>query len=180
MINLLPPELKNQIAFAKRNATLVRYFRALIIAAIVLALVVTGSDWFVKHRLDQAAHDLADRMAKIATYSTTEQNAKNLQDQLQAISQVQQGQTHFSTLLQELATLTPAGVSWDSLNLSSDNKKPSQITVTANSFAAISGFRDALASSKRVQGVDIENITNPSAGAYKAQLDIAFKPGATR
>jgi Tfp pilus assembly protein PilN len=177
MINLLPPQVKEQIWYSKKNAKLVKLVWLLIILAICIGLSFAAAHWQLSRTLSLALQGYESKQAKIDSYKATEAEAKALSGRLKSVKLLQTNQTKFSKLLDDLARFTPQGSYINSISLNEDSKKPVNISATSNSYNGAASLRDAFARSERVQAVDISNISNPAPGEYQVDLTVSFKPG---
>lgn len=183
MINLLPPRIKEEIRFAKLNRVVLKYVSVVVVVAVVLAGIFSGAFYFLRQQSALVAADVADKQKSIAelgkTFLPTAQDASA---RLNAIKYVQGTKTHFSTLIADLAKVTPQSVQINNITLTGNEKQPVQIQITAANYDSVLAFRDAVASSPRISGVDIASISRPDdkAASYKASIVLGFKPGQAR
>lgn len=176
MINVLPPEIKQQIIFAKRNAILLNYLVALgIVGAIITASFVYG-EAAVAGRMGRVKADLAITQSRLGEHSGVETKAKTLSERLTAIKKIQSEQTNFSSLLYDLGNLTPKGVFMSGIDLTGESTKPISINATANSYELAVAFKERLVNSVRFQDVDIISITSSKDGV-QIVLSANFKAG---
>jgi Tfp pilus assembly protein PilN len=179
MINLLPPTLKEQLRYAKLNRLMLRYLRLLVLIVIVLAGVFGASIYFLNAQADRSAKVVETEKAEIASYAPTVTKARDAAERLNAIKYIQGTQTKFSLLLDDLAKVLPTGVSIDSITLTGDDTKPVRVSVTGNTYDSLLSFRNALAGSSRISGVDLESITQGDK-SFSSSVVIGFKPGAAK
>lgn len=180
MINLLPPSVKEQTEFAKRNAIVVHY---LWLSAFLVALISVsfGATYiYLNQRVAAIDNELASKQTVIDSFKPTQKAAKTLNDRVAAIKAIQASQPRFSQLLDDIAKFTLKGTAITSLSLTGEDNKPVVISATADSYNAAVSLRDALANSPRISGADIQDITNQSDGTYHANIVIGFKPGMAR
>jgi Tfp pilus assembly protein PilN len=180
MINLLPPSLKEQLRYARYNQLAVRYLRLLTVLVLVLAGIFGASIFFLHQQTDLISRDVTDKHRQITSYDATVKQAKDVADRLTAIKTIQASQTKFSLLLDDLAKVLPKGVSIDSITLTGDDKKPVRVNVTGSSYDAMLSFREALAKSARISGVDLENVNQANQGQFQSSVVIGFKAGQAR
>ncbi|GAC1372944.1 MAG: hypothetical protein NVSMB39_7200 [Candidatus Saccharimonadales bacterium] len=177
MINLLPPEQKEQIRFSKLNRMALNYVRILLLVIIVLSGIFGASIYWLSQVTAGVTQDVAQKTATIAQINKTfTPLAKDASDRLAAINYVQATQTRFSAVVADIAKVVPQGVSVDSMTLTGDDKLPVRIAVSANSYSGALAFRNALITSPRIAGADVESIS-ANAGTYQTSIVIAFKPG---
>jgi type IV pilus assembly protein PilN len=179
MINLLPSARKEEIRFAKLNRIVLRYLRLVVLLIFVLGSILGGTLYYLGILNANAAADIADKKQSIAADAPFMLQAQDISDRLLAIKTIQSSQTRFSTLLDDLAKVLPQGVAIDTITLTGDDTKPVRIAVTGNSYDSMLSFRDALAQSARISGVDLESITHDTSG-YHAGVVLGFKKGQAR
>jgi Tfp pilus assembly protein PilN len=177
VINLLPTTIKDQLGFARRNAELVKYFKLLVVLLLILAGAFAGGLIYLHNRTAQADKDLKAEQAKIATYKNIENQVKTVNSRIKTLKTLSAGQSHFSAVLADLAAHTPKGASITALTLTGDDKKPVRISANADSYTTAADFRATLATSPRINAVDIESVTNPTAGQYHVELVVSYRPG---
>ena len=176
MINLLSPATKEQIKYAKFNGAIVRYVRAYVLILVLLATIF-GVSWFlIKQQSNLIAADVAQKQKDITKLNSDLAQARLVADRVSSIKTIGASQTHFSALLNDLAGIMPQGVSLDGIALTGDDRKPVRFSVTGNSYESILAFRQAFANTARVDGVDIETLSQTS-GVFRANVVIGFKPG---
>ncbi len=177
MINLLPPAQKEQIRFSKLNGMVLNYVRLLFLVIVVLGGIFGASIYWVGQATANVTQDVEQKTAIIAQLNKVfTPLAKDASDRLAAIKFVQASQTRFSALISDIAKVVPQGVSIDSITLTGDEKAPVRIAVSASSYSGALAFRNALITSPRIAGADVESIAANS-GTYQTSIVIAFKPG---
>ncbi|HEX3082292.1 MAG TPA: PilN domain-containing protein [Candidatus Saccharimonadia bacterium] len=173
----MPPDQKEQIRYAKYNRLAVRYVWLLGGMIVILAGIFAGAFYLIDQQAQQVASDVADKQATIAALNKTfTPKAKDASDRLNAIKFVQSSQTKFSAVVSDIAKVIPKGVSIDSLTLTGDSNVPVRIAVTAQTYSAALSLRDALITSPRIAGADLESISSNGV-TYQTSVVIAFKPG---
>jgi Tfp pilus assembly protein PilN len=180
MINLLPSSIKEQKRYAGYNRLVLRYLRLLAVVAVLLGGVFGASIYFLDQQAKVISADVAEKQRQIDAYAADVKQAKDVADRLTAIKSVQASQTKFSKLLTDLANTVPGGVSIDSITLTGDDKKPVRIAITGSTYESMLSFREALAGSARISGVDLENVNQTGAGSYQSSVVMGFKPGQAR
>lgn len=180
MINLLPPQVKEQLAFAKLNAVVMRYLKVVTALIIVLAVAFGGTYVYLSQRISGIDTELANKQAVVDSYKPTQKAAKVLNDRVAAIKSIQNAQPRFSKLLDDIAKFTLKGTSITSLALTGEDNKPLVISATAQSYSEAVSLRDALATSGRISGADIQSIADQGDGTFKVDIVIGFKPGQAR
>src|SRR5215510_9734148 len=118
MINLLPPNLKNNIVFARQNTKLLRWSFALVIGLAGTALVILFGLFYI----NQSTKTYADQVQK----ATTELNAQKLPEiqkrvedissSLKLVVQVLSREILFSKLFKQIGAAIPPNASLTGLS----------------------------------------------------------------
>jgi Tfp pilus assembly protein PilN len=177
VINLLPPDFKQEMVYAKRNAILVRYIGLLVVVWIVVGAGFYGSHIYLNQKLSEAADSIDAKAKTAAGFKEIEANAKTLNSRVAAIKAIQDSQPKFSAVLADLAKTVPKDAAITQLTLTGDDTKPVKISAVATSYATAVSFRDALAASPRISGADIDSISGNITGGFSVSITIGFKPG---
>ena len=179
MINLLPSTRKDEIRFAKLNRIVLRYLRLILLLIVVIGGILAVTVYYVGVVKAQAAADIAVKEQELAAGAPFMNQAKDVSDRLLAIKTIQASQTRFSLLLTDLAKVLPQGVAIDTITLTGDDTKPVRIAVSGNTYNSMLAFRDAVAKSPRISGVDLESISQDTVG-FHAGVVIGFNKGQAR
>ncbi|MBI4101049.1 hypothetical protein HY441_01070 [Candidatus Microgenomates bacterium] len=181
MINILPPDIKQQINYSKRNVRLLRY---LLLSALVLGLVlvlVGGSYIYANRQIKQLEKTLATRQQERQDYKDIEAKVQTLQSNLGLIEKLFTEKTKFSVLLNDLSAVLPDGSYINEITLTGDDKKPLEMIVTVDSFNKAAETRNALIQSARIKSADIQTITKNDAGSgFSVEIVAAFESGQAR
>jgi hypothetical protein len=181
MINLIPPQLKQELKYARWNAIIVKYLVVVVLLVLFVGGGFTATSYYLDQRVVKIKEDIASKKARAEGYKSTIEASKSLNDRVSAIKTIQASQPKFSLLLSDIAKFTLKGTSISSISLTGADNKPVQITASAVSYNAAVSLRDALASSPRVSGADIVSVVNNTqANNYTAVIVIGFKPGQAR
>ncbi len=178
MINLLPPAIKTQLKYSKLNRHLINYVWLLLITLGLIIAMFAGSYLLIHREIGLTKEKLAEQKQSVSSYGNIEKEAKALADRLKAISDVQKNQNHFSELLNEIATLTPADVAILNLQIDTD-KNTASLTAESSNYASAAGLRNLLAKSSRFSSIDIDEIKKP-ADLYEIKLSIGLNSGSTK
>lgn len=177
MINLMPPPLKEQIHYARMNRVVVGYMRVILLVLVVLAGVFGYAVYLIRQQTSQISTDVANKESQLASIKKTLlPKAEDASERLAAIAYVQSTQTRFSKLVSDLASLMPIGVTIQNMTLTGDDQTPVTLVVSAGSYDEILALRDSLATSPRISGADIVNISGKGT-VWSGNVVIAFKPG---
>lgn len=176
-LNLLPPQIKAEIAYAKRNAIIVHYIFLTLTVAVAIGAGFWGSHFYLNQQLTEKADSIAAKELLAAGYKDIENAAKTLNGRVAAIKAIQDSQPKFSAVLSDLAKTVPQAASITALSLTGDDTKPVKISADAANYQTAVSFRDALAASPRISGADIDSISGNDIEGYRVDITIGFKPG---
>jgi Tfp pilus assembly protein PilN len=177
MINLLPPSIKEQIAYSKRNTVLMHYLRMTVLVGLSLAAILAGALMYAKQQANAAETEALQKQAQAAAMSDVEVKAKALAVRVNSIKTIQSNRPRFSGLLSDLSQALPGGTALSGVNLSGDEKRPLAISATADSYNTAVALRDTLASSSRFQQVDLQSVTSVAPRVFRVELVASFRPG---
>lgn len=178
MINLMPSDMKEQIKFAKLNRLVLRYLWGLLLVVLALGGVFGWAFYSLTIQTKAASAGAAGKQQTIDRLTKTfVPKAKEASDRLNAVKYVQSTQTHFSAVIADIAKVEPKGVSIKSMTLTGVDKVPVVITIEADSYNSALAFRNALASSPRIAGADLQSLTADKSGSFSGTVVIGFKPG---
>jgi Tfp pilus assembly protein PilN len=177
MINLLPPQVKTQVAYSRNNRVLLHYLTLTVFLAVALSGSLLGAAYYLDQDIKRIDGDLADKKQEIASYKNLQAKAKLTGARLASIKTIQQNQAKFSVLLVDLAKYMPQGTVISSITLTGDDKQPVRLTVNALDYKTALSFRDSIAQSPRISAADIENIKRQPNSNYSVVVVFAFKPG---
>lgn len=132
LLNLMPPDAKTSIAYARHNTRLVHWtIGCLMIIVAMAATVVLGSFY-----IDNSKHNLTKSIEQTKNTISTQKldkiqaEAQNLSGGVKLIVQVLSKEIQFSKLLEQLGGLMPTGATLGNVQLSS--KVNGALDLTAN------------------------------------------------
>lgn len=137
MINLLPPELKQEYRYARQNTGLARWLVSfgLGIAGLVM---LSGVGWMYLQRQAETYStqaSLAEAALRQQKQAEVEKEAKDISDSLKLAVQVLSKEVLFSKMLKQLAITVPDNVALSGLTIS-ELKGAVDITATTTDYNA--------------------------------------------
>jgi len=168
MINLLPPETKDNYAYARRNSRLAKWLFTMSMAFVGLAMLGVFGIFF----LDKTAKSYDSQVSVMQTnlkqqkQAETEKEVKEISNNLKLALQVLSKQILYSQMLKQLATIIPSNTALSNLTIS-DGQKALDITANTTDYAAATQLQVNLADStnKIFSKADILNINCNGSGA---------------
>jgi Tfp pilus assembly protein PilN len=182
MINLLPPQIKQEMRYSRFNATLIGYVKIIATVCLLLAGALLGGRYYLNQKIEAANAHVKDAEKQITDYKPLRDKATQLSSRVNSIITVQKSQARFSELLNDLGEFMPQGTSISSITLTGDDTKPVRLVVAAVDYKTALSFRDNITRSKRISAADIEQISKQTSGkaAYVVTVTFIFNPGSAR
>src|SRR3990167_6988130 len=113
MINLLPSEVTENIAYARRNTKLLRWSFALFIGIAGIWLVVAFGLFYINRSMNNYSRlvSAAQNDLKAQKLSETQKQVENISGSLRLVVQVLSREVLFSKLLTQIGSVIPANAS---------------------------------------------------------------------
>lgn len=174
MINLLPPDIKENYRYARRNTRMIKWVVAFSFALVGLAALSVGGIFY----LDQTASSYDSQVQaqqdilKSQDQAGTQKQVKEVSDSLKLVVDVLSQQVLYSKLLEQLATIIPEDAALANLNI---NQVQGALDITANTadYTSATQLQVNMAdpANKIFNKADIVNIAcnTDSQGAESAQ-----------
>lgn len=112
MINLLPPETKEDYRYARRNRILSRWITAGLLCLLGGALLLGGGFLYLNQSIKSTQQQIATTNQQLETQnlSATQKQVAGISNNLKLVVQVLSQEILFSQLLKQLASVTPNNV----------------------------------------------------------------------
>ena len=138
MINLLPPEVKENYRFARRNRTLIRWVVATSFCLLGALLLVGGGYLYLRQSIHSTTQQIAASQQELESQNLTkvQNEVANISNNLKLVVQVLSKEILFSQLLQQLGTVTPNNTILTNLNITQAQGGVEIVAQTANYDAA--------------------------------------------
>lgn len=119
MINLLPPQIKEQITYARRNTLIRRWATAVMLGIAGIALVVLGGHIYIDQSIDAYQKQVQQTSDSLASQKLeeTQKQVQNLSGTLRLVLQVLSREVLFSKLLKQVGSVMPPGSALQSLSI---------------------------------------------------------------
>jgi Tfp pilus assembly protein PilN len=167
-LNLLPPEMKEEINYAKKNTRLVSKLTLMLSVCLVLIVffVVLGIVLKEQENVAKVEKEFSEKL--VQDKSQVEKNASDLSDRLILIKKLKTERTDWDTIFKKISDNTPAGLQLQSIQVTNDAKTRATISGIALSDRDVVLFKDLLSNSGLFKYVDIESITENGKAASGA------------
>jgi len=142
MINLLPPELKQDYYYAHRNVRLVHWVVTFGLSFVLLIVISTAGVIYLHQLSESYLTEISAKQSSLSkqNLTATQTQVKDVTNSLKLAVQVLSKEVLFSKLLAQLATVTPANVSLTDLSIT-DTKGGISLTAGATDYAAATQFQ---------------------------------------
>jgi Tfp pilus assembly protein PilN len=162
MINLLPPELKQDYRYARLNHRLVHWLTAFVLA-IGGVVIITGAGLFImSNSIDSYKTRIANTQGQLASqhFTDVQKQVTDISNNLRLMVKVLSKEILFSKLLARLGQVTPPGVVLTNLSIS-QTESAIDITAQTTNYNAATQLQInlAAASNQIFSKADIVNIT---------------------
>ncbi len=169
MLNLLPPEIKQQYRFKSRLYSLTLFYIVLVAALGLGAAVLTTYNMLQQSAVSEKQSKISSLQAQRKTKSTLLTKAAFIEDRYKVASQLQD-KRQWTDIINRLASATPTGVQL--LNVKFTVGKTNDLTVTLKGSTtdrrSIVLFRDKLEEDSHYEKTSIEAITEAGTETQKS------------
>jgi len=119
MINLLPPDLKTSIIYARRNTTLIKWLVATLIGLAGVGAVVVAGQLYINHSVNIYKSEVQRSKQQLSAQKLEETQARvtDISNSIKLATQVLSREILFSKLLQQIGAVMPSGSSLQSLTI---------------------------------------------------------------
>lgn len=119
MINLLPPEIKETFAYARRNLILLRWVMAFFVGIVGIGGVILAGQLSISQSAKTYATDVENKKDDLTQQkmAETQKRTEDISSSTKLALQVLSRQVLFSELLRQIGAAMPAGAALQSLSL---------------------------------------------------------------
>jgi Tfp pilus assembly protein PilN len=178
VINLLPPDVKEEYRYARRNRFLVRWVTAASLCLLGGVLLLGGGFLYMHQAINTTTKQIALSNQQLESQHLTKVQAEvgSISNNLKLVVQVLSKEILFSQLLQRLGTVTPGNAILTNLNITQAQGGVEIVAQTTN-YDAATQLQINLADPKNqiFSKADIVSIicqSGANAGAYPCTADI--------
>lgn len=162
MINLLPPETRQEVTFARRNMALRNWLIAILVGLAGVLAVIGAGLAFILHSTDnwEKQITITEQRLKDQKLQETQTRITEMSESIKLASQVLSNQVLFSKLLSQATTVLPSGASLQSLAIQSVSGGI-DLTIGAKDYQSATQAQINLSdpANKVFEKADIVNIT---------------------
>lgn len=158
-VNLLPPELKEEIAQAKKNAKSLSFLKKLFLVLVVIGFLIGLTFAFLNFQTKSVITQLTKEEKEIDKFGSLADNAKKISERLSTIKSIDQNTNKWSSVVEEIQKTVPEGVYLTQIKMDAAPKSRNQLAGSASSKKEVASFREAMEKSNKFEFVDIESST---------------------
>lgn len=138
MINLLPPDLKHNYQFARRNRQLLRWITAFGIGLVGAAVLTAGGYLYIHQSVRNYSQQIASSNDQLQTQNLpkVQKQVTDISNNLKLVVKVLSKEVLFSELLKRLGSVTPSNTILTNLSISQTQGAIDIVAQTANYNAA--------------------------------------------
>jgi len=183
MINLLPPQTKEAIKYARRNVTMIQYVALVVLVAFAIISTLMFGQAVISRNEADIKTSIENSQSKITELEKVNEEAEELSSTIETISTLLASEVKFSELLTEIGSLLPSGTVLTNLAVSDDRSEPIILDTNVTNETASAILRENLSDSDLFTSADIISITlvDDPGSIYKfsARLQAYFAPNVT-
>jgi len=142
MINLLPPDVKQEVTFGRRNNILLRWILAIVFVITGVAIMSVVGQFYITNstKSQQKVAKLSQERMASQNLKETEQELQTLSDNVKTIVQILNKQLLFSKMLNTIGGILPNGTVLSDITLSTSDAAIDLSIATADRPAATQAF----------------------------------------
>ena len=162
MINLLPPDSKKTLFYARRNTQLIRFVIGLSIGILGLLVVIGASVFYLQQETKTYEEAVSSTKAELKKENEAEtvQRVQDISNSLKLVVSVLEQEVLFSKLLRQVGAVMPQGTVLEDLSLNNELTGALDLRAGAVDYRSASQVQVNLQDSKNsvLQRADIVNI----------------------
>lgn len=123
MINLLPPNVKQEITYGRRNNVLIRWIIAVILVIVGIGIMTVFGLVYINQNVksQQKVAVIAQQNIKNQNLEANQKELQSLSDKVKTIVQILSKQLLFSKMLTTIASILPSGAVLSDINLTNSD-----------------------------------------------------------
>ena len=155
MINLLPPQVKEERAYGRKNIALIGYSGALLATALTTAVIMLLSLQFIGSEEPDLRKNLEADQATVVLLETEIKSIENVATRLETAKKISDRSVKLSELIPQIAAVLPDGTILNALSLSGGSTDPLQLDVDLTDASLASVLVRNLVESDLFESADI-------------------------
>jgi len=174
-VNLLPPEHKSTVLYARRNTFLLRWIIGSSVGLIVIASIMGLGLWYINHNVQAQDKQIASLKQHLSSQkqSETEKKAASISNNFKLTLKVLQQQIFFSKLLVKVGEVMPKNTSLEGLTITSE-QNTIDLSVVAKDYQSATQVQINITDpgKKLFDKADIINVTCANEGEFPCKITL--------
>lgn len=158
-INLLPPQIKEDILYSKRNAILRKILNKVILLLLFFILTFSLTYVFLKNKINILQKNIKKEEESLKPFGTLEEDAKKLKKKLDSIKKIEENYPFWTIFFDEIGIKMPNNIILSEIIASKEENERVEIKGSAQTKQSIAIFRKTLEESEKFENIDIETIS---------------------
>jgi len=180
MINLLPPEVKQERSYGRKNIALFGYSAALLATALSTAVIMLLSLQFIGSEEPNLRQNLDADQALVTTLEAEIKSIENIATRLETAKKVSERSVKLSELIPQIGAVLPDGVILNALSLTGGTTDSLQLDVDLKEANLAAVLIRNLVESDLFEAADISSLSpRGSAGDESASESYQFTASLT-
>ena len=175
MINLVPPQYKTAIHYARLNVSVVQYVIVALSAAALLGTVLFTATSLINNEKTNLEKQISQREDQVAALEPFHNEAVALSTKINTVSTILTKEVKFSEYIPTVAAALPEGAVLTGLSLTDELAESLAIDALVVNEQSAAVLQENLAASNLFTGADIISLTANQTGTGTAQDQYAFR-----
>ncbi len=169
MINLIPPTIKQERIYGRRNVALFGYSMALLATAVLTASILFGSLLFIGSVKPDIEAEIKETNVSVSALESEIKGVEAIASRLDTAKAISDTSISFSELIPKIGAVLPNGVIMNALTLTGGKVDPLQLDVDMESADLAAVLVRNLVESKLFEAADITSLS-PKGAAEDDQV----------
>jgi|SRR3989344_6845023 len=138
MINLLPPEVKQNLTYSRRNTELMNWIVLFVVSILGVWVIVMGGLFYMQQSIDNYSSQRVKNQDDINSQhlDSTQKQVQEISSSLKLVVQVLSREIQFSKLIKQIGTVIPANASLTNLAITQTQGGIDLTAITTDEDAA--------------------------------------------
>lgn len=172
MINLLPPQVKQERSYGRKNISLIGYSGALLATALTTAVIMILSLQFIGSEEPDLRKNLEVDMARVNSLEAEIKSIENVALRLEIAKKVADRSVKLSELIPQIGAVLPDGVVLNALSLTGGTTDSLQLDVDLREASLAAVLIRNLVESDLFEAADISSLSPRGTGTEESAGEI--------
>jgi len=172
MINLLPPQVKEERSYGRKNVSLIGYSAALLATALSTAVIMLLSLQFIGAEEPDLRRSLESDQARVTTLESEIKSIENVAIRLETAKKVAERSVKLSELIPQIGAVLPDGTILNALSLTGGGTESLQLDVDLKEASLAAVLIRNLVESDLFEAADISSLSPRGTGTDESSGEI--------